>query len=487
MALDRLFVVFKVGDQETAADKEHYGLRHGDIVDYIDEEDWGVAIEDILSDNMRRVFIIVEVDRSYKNTFFGLSRYQRNSGRPINEQMSDDYKPRIGWLEISEFGNDIGYPDLEADALDPSTLVPIIDMRGQNPLTRINTGPHPLRSVRSVRDVNSVSSGSYTVGSGGNYATMAEAFADIGSPLSGNLTFTLTSDVTETASSACSADLNGNTFTITSDTDHEGDFDEGNIMTLNAGNGITWFNFTPTSTSGGAKIILSKINAKLITSTTSNSGLVQSPNNANVVIDMYSCIFNCGEYSLCGLRADGAAGIRTLHNCIFTGCKGTNVAGILLIASSASDTYENITFYNNTMGIWNYSNVAFTARNLASFNMADDCYSYGLAKSDGLGNATADKCASSDGTGSEAGLRSLTTTDQFQSLTISNADFLKPSEGGVLDNSGSTVSVTLNTQGIGGNVRPHSSVYSIGAHEYAASGPTLPLLTNFYRMMRGGA
>jgi hypothetical protein len=62
-----------------------------------------------------------------------------------------------------------------------------------------------------------ISSGSYTVGSGGNYATFNAAFADIAATLTGNLTLTLISDVTETAGITYVGNLNGYTLKLTCD------------------------------------------------------------------------------------------------------------------------------------------------------------------------------------------------------------------------------------------------------------------------------
>ncbi len=60
MALDRLFGVFKVGDQTGGPGKEYKAIKDAMCIQYIDEADWGLPIEKILSKNMHRVFCIIE-------------------------------------------------------------------------------------------------------------------------------------------------------------------------------------------------------------------------------------------------------------------------------------------------------------------------------------------------------------------------------------------------------------------------------------------
>jgi hypothetical protein len=80
-----------------------------------------------------------------------------------------------------------------------------------------------------------VTAGSYTVGSGGNYATWYAALSDMyNQTLTGDLTFTQISDVTETqARGSMSPNLGGFRFTITSNSPHYGDITRGWKTTLN--------------------------------------------------------------------------------------------------------------------------------------------------------------------------------------------------------------------------------------------------------------
>jgi hypothetical protein len=72
-------------------------------------------------------------------------------------------------------------------------------------------------------------------------------------------------------------------------------------------------------------------------------------------------------------------------------------------------------------------------------------------------------------------LKSLTATDQFQSVTITDGDtYLKLKSTGILIDSGVAPSIAANTTGIRGTARPHDvNKYSIGADEFKSTRPSV--------------
>jgi len=166
-----------------------------------------------------------------------------------------------------------------------------------------------------------------------------------------------------------------------------------------------------------------------------------------------------------GVLVNAANCVAKIYNCV--GCNGKietsgYLASFWINNCHNSSVIENCTAYNTITnstgkgcGLLNTNNIDFTAKNIASFANTYD-YAYGATPTAGLGSTNASKCASSDTTGSEAALRSLTAATEFVSLDIASADFLKVATGATqLKNGGVAPSIAANTTGIRGNVRPH--------------------------------
>ena len=75
-----------------------------------------------------------------------------------------------------------------------------------------------------------ITSGNYTIGNGGNYANIKAAADSVGTPLTGNLHFTIIDSMTVSAQCSIKTNLAGYTYTITSDSNHYGNYNRGHWL-----------------------------------------------------------------------------------------------------------------------------------------------------------------------------------------------------------------------------------------------------------------
>jgi hypothetical protein len=106
MALDRLAIVLKVGDQETAPGKEHLGIKEGMIVTCIDEQEYADTLEKIISEHMKKVYAIVEIDRTLKDKILEWMRpvgvtVDEDTGKEIITDV-ENYRPRGRALPLED-------------------------------------------------------------------------------------------------------------------------------------------------------------------------------------------------------------------------------------------------------------------------------------------------------------------------------------------------------------------------------------------------
>lgn len=332
-----------------------------------------------------------------------------------------------------------------------------------------------------------MTSGSYTVGSGGDYANWAAAAAATEN-LTGNLTFTQISDVTDNTALAFNVALGGYTLTLTSNKRHNGNFGGGWKTTLSMNlSSSTAIMITNSSTSAGAKFNVNNLNL-LYTGTVTSFGLLLDFASAttNITNTVNDCIANANSKPVSPFRSSNDNNVLKIYNCVSAngGGTGTQYAfGFNFNGIHSSSVLENSTAYGftkpstgNAAGVLNYKNQAMIYKNVASFGNTTSFQNASFTG--GIGsNVTATKCASSDTYGSEAGLRSLADTAQFQSVTITDGDlFLKIKSTGVLDDGGVAPSIAANTTGIRGTARPHDvNKYSIGADEFKSTRPSVSI------------
>ena len=287
-----------------------------------------------------------------------------------------------------------------------------------------------------------VSSGSYSVGTGGDYITWYAAMQDVDkTALSGNLTFTQVSDVIETQlPPLVQTATNSYKLLLTSDNPHYGDPIKGWWTTYNIGGGpLLLFGGT-----GGGNIEVKNLRIKTLVNFTS-------------CLTAYSG--DC-DYSFHDLILDingvngNAFEINTTSNCYCYNAyinRATN--GLYWLNSSSSSAFSNITTYNCGTGFYGGN---FIIKNCAAFNSS--------VKDFGIMTGTFTRCASSDLSGSVAALRNLTAAAQFRSVNITESDFLDLLPTGALWQSGTAFKQNGQRKDIRDRKLPNNrGKYSVGA------------------------
>ena len=365
-----------------------------------------------------------------------------------------DYRARNRYLDLAQVAVALGDASLDDDWRGPA-IVPVQDGTSLQVSELRNAVGHDFPDVP---DFNAVSSGSYTVGSGGDYATWSAAIADVAAPLTGDLTFTQISDTTETAGINITKAVSSYTFTLDSDDPHLGnpiggheilvDHTANPAVALSPGVGAG-----DTGTLDVKNLRLranqNTSNANMITAIASANGTAQwhdlmLDNNGsqraglgtagNGTIDVWNVVSWESDANGISVQAP-SSGLHRIENCTSIDC---DAYGFSANISSALYEFRNLVAVNNTV---------------SDFRPNNPTVRINLASTDGTAGGTSPET-------------NIITGDEFESLSDASADFMKLKAGGVLDDSGASAAVSGNTNGIRGNARPGSdSLVSRGADE----------------------
>ena len=295
-----------------------------------------------------------------------------------------------------------------------------------------------------------ISSGSYTVGSGGNYATWSAAFADITSPLTGSLLLTQISDVTETGVVSKTLDLAGFNFILTSSNPHYGDWNAGwktyqdNTISL-----------VVSGTSGTNEVVASHLNIKSNRVSGGPSALWYFQSNVAdaILLRVHNCLFS-GEFFLRCLNS--SAHKATVFNCILH--NSLNELFNHGVTASSYVHLDYVTFIGGTYG-------ALLGSTVNIYN----CVAYGQSI---LGFALTPGAASNNASGDTsapgANPRHNITAVEFQSLNPADSNFAWANPNQPLTGIAFSgiAPVYASSVAIRGNARPGPDGYfSIGADE----------------------
>ena len=240
--MGRTAIIIKVGDQKINAAKMHYRLREGSIVDIIDEDNpiWGgKTLEQIISTDMAKIFAIAEINPTFLPEIMksfvpiGLAIDTRKKGDgQLYVPDKTIFRPRCKVLQLSDLATKLGDASL-VEKWRGSETVPFANLTDLNVQDFTAAGD---LSADVIGDRNAITSGSANIGSGETYTTITSALADIGN-LTGNLTFTVTSNTSETLNwTATAENLNGYTLKFTADAYHAGVLNAGRKASM-TGNG----------------------------------------------------------------------------------------------------------------------------------------------------------------------------------------------------------------------------------------------------------
>jgi len=333
---------------------------------------------------------------------------------------------------------------------------------------------------KAFAPVGSISSGTYSIGSGLNYATVYDFVADISSTLSGNLTGEHNAEETTISSDTVfQSNTNGFLFKLTAQAGDEhngGAYGNGARVSMGVNDSITidGANANEVEISNLALNSAGSGNDGIILNNGGNGGLIK----VNRVL-----IVGNGNSDWGMIIQDGAKNVR-ITNCIIYEFSANDGRGIILNQSSNGNTLE---VYNNTV-VRCYYNIHQDAASLSNTlvvknNLAQDPGSADFVD-DGGGFGTHGTNVSEDATSPNAAYRSLNCHDGNSCFEDYANDDYRLKAGGdelaTLDD-GEDLSGIF-TDDIQGNTR---SLWYIGASELAGAPPTgKPTFAQHYRQMR---
>ena len=453
--MDYIYGIFKVGDLEG---KET--MRDGALVTYIDPDVWNPDI----SDHMKKVFAIIKLNKSVwlDKCKSSIQPIEDSDGKLLHERaFAIDFDEIETELKLNSYTSNLRSGQKQ-EIIDGTKL----SISFLKDVTNIEK--------RGLFDLNAVSSGSFTVGSGGSYTTWALASADM-IDLTGNLTFTQISNITDSANLFIfGQQVGSNILTMTSDTPPNGDPTAGHIWTWAgaAGNLAISYKFKSTASS---VVNLEKFNMDCTgAGFNSQSFIVQNTFSDVGLYNIRDNIFNGGAGPRRGidLRSDTST-LSVWNNKLFN-YSGAFGAGIYVVTDSlhANSRIENNSVDNCQVGI-EMNSLAGTLNNNVCTNNTTDFKNIGSAT--GNNNASEDTTSGNGNwsTGANNNI-SITPSNEFVSLVDTVSTYLKVKSGGVCATGGKTVDITENNDGATGNARPGSdSLVSIGADELFIPPPDL--------------
>jgi hypothetical protein len=288
----------------------------------------------------------------------------------------------------------------------------------------------------------SISSGTYHIKpTGGDYANMNLAGADLAATLTGDLTFILEGNVTDSSVPEFDTNLNGHKFTITCDTPTGGYQSSTRLWQLY---GMSGFRL-----SGSGLFEMSHLSLKFLGGAI---GFGFFPVGTYITAQIFDIVASAstGVHTAYFDFVDTAWKIE-MWNSVFKEGNASNDYGSVLFYGIpiVGSKLENITVITNqTVGIYGPASSNLTVKNCAVFGATVACYS-------NMTNVVQSKNAASDSTGSEVALRNLVAEDHLESLIITDEVFAKVKTTSILKDGGASVGIVDNITGIRGNVRPH--------------------------------
>jgi len=450
---------WKVGNQETAFGKEHKGYKHGMLVD--------VQPASVIPGKMdKKAYVILQVNESYKD--FLIPKLQPYG---LNQ---DDWKLLDG---VSKLSVRISQAHIDLDELE--SKLKITGIKDQWEGKGVSVEPIDASVLGStifkdsiikdfgseITDRNAISSGSYYIGSGGDYATWRTFFSDF-TTFTGNITGTQISDITTTASATSSVNTAGYDLYLTSDTPHHGNPNLGWITY--SGGSYSIFSLDFEDNTGGTVIHIAQLYFK---STSISFGeCIQIRND---ITNGWECkVFDC--------MADGNGYAYTTsakffrHNAPLTVCTSET------INCKTWDMYYGFQWSDGSNGVGLVENcITYNTifRGIDGYGRVGHVYNSIIHNQSGVCSNTDNctYCALSDDTGGGGGgggadnWENITIGDWVSSVDDTDDNFLGINSGNsnAKDGGKNTGLFAENTEGIEGNARPHDTdKVSINAHEW---------------------
>lgn len=409
----------------------------GKIIDYVDPAEWKVHPDSIFK-NINNAFKYMPVPREQKKDFEKF--VQDTTGK-----YRVDYRLMESWIGDKSFIKD--FHSGKSAIILPKNI-------DYKPLVK------DKKNVKNpkIRDRFAWSIGDSTIGSGGDYATIALWIADAAATLTGNAKGTVISDVTESATANFTENISTYNLTLDSNVPNDGNPNSGWVISCNnaAAHGIV-FNY-----SGSGDIEIRDLTFKITASDAGGFAQIVLSNTTTATGDfrIRDCIFDGNGTDGRAIDLGDNSPTIELFNLVVHNHDVAQQA-FQFTSTSGSMTIENITFYDCVVAIDNnnqtqsYNNIAFFSCGTNIRDVTNSTSNY----------CATDKASVGAGTNNNAQV-SLTVANEVVSITDTHADFMRAKVGGTIDSNGTTVSIDSNTAGIRGNARPTGTNYSIGADQY---------------------
>ncbi len=398
---DYVDLVLKRNNQEFSLKND--GCKDGYVIDVID---YNEQVENFtISDFMHGPFVIVRCPIQHKAKL-------REGMLAIGERDTPEYRKKSLYIDFKEIEQALGREYLVADCK-TDQRIETLDGSLLN-LNELLKSTSELNFEKTLNDILATSSGTKTVGSGGDFATFVLADADV-IALTGNLFLNMVSSTVENALIQFSAGNNNFTNDIGSNSPMNGDVTAGYSVTQNASTDV--FNFASVATPGHFKIHDFKIICGASGTTKPIYMFIGTTG------DVYNMYIDRGGFSS-GQPSIQLAFPTDVYNNVVYNSGGGSGAGVLIgVGANNSNIYNNfITDAERAVQV----SVDCTVRSNILFNSRVVDYFVAAGSVTAENNADSDSSLPASG-GNKLGLTPASECD----LTTTNPTFGHPLSGAV--------------------------------------------------------
>lgn len=443
---NELLLVCKVGDQIGSPGKP--GYKDGDPICYFLKSDYSLQDwQKILSDNdSQRVFAWFKVDMARLDL---VKQF-------CTQGVSGIRDARVNFDKLEEIA---GINNIVETLRDPIKRAGIIDCTTIPHEEIIQTDPLP-----PADDINAISSGSYNVGAGETYTSWALFAADFAS-LTGDLTGTQTSDITEPSAVFFSENLNGHTLSFLNP-----DF---YLTTFNSAFRGFW-----ASPEGPGTVTIDGVHVKLgINALVSTYGILCECDGVSTGFDLEIKNSHCdlNGFTGTGVHVNAGAVNLELSSCYIWNDTGLSGQAVYPQTVSGSSKIDGVTARGSQF-CFRVNNQTIAINNCFAFE-ASSLRFLTLGNATGTNNCDDTTSVSNSNWGTGSGnIPSVTPADEFRSLDDTDLTiYLKAVSTGACAKAGGP-SIISGRTGIRGNVVPNAEgFYSIGADQLGSIVLTSPV------------
>jgi hypothetical protein len=208
----------KIGDQITSPTKPYAGARDGcpsDLIWLEDEQHGGRDWRNVVHEHTLKTYACFAVDPADREAWIALCRPRGT----VEDGAA--YRPAMGWLDPFGLAKLLGYDEKLVDEWRGAGAVDVLDGTKIKPTDFKPSTNRP--ATASLEDLNAISAGNYSLGSGKDYTTL-RLFCDDVTNLTGDLTGSVQTNLTETQGNTPTWTIGnaGRKFTLTADINHGG-------------------------------------------------------------------------------------------------------------------------------------------------------------------------------------------------------------------------------------------------------------------------